>query len=81
MRLAEAGARRVRLCVLVANVAARSTYARAGYAPHEVIYEKQVGEGLGSLYPPPAALKISTDSSVFSRATPRARMSAPASVA
>ncbi len=38
--LAAAGARRIRLCVLAGNEAARSAYARAGYAPHEVIYEK-----------------------------------------
>jgi ribosomal protein S18 acetylase RimI-like enzyme len=45
-RLAQAGARRVRLCVLADNHVARSAYARAGFAPHEVIYEKWVGGDL-----------------------------------
>ena len=43
--LARSGVSRIRLSVLAANAAARAAYERAGFAPHEVVYEKIVRVG------------------------------------
>jgi ribosomal protein S18 acetylase RimI-like enzyme/catechol 2,3-dioxygenase-like lactoylglutathione lyase family enzyme len=40
---ASAGITRVRIASLVANLSAQAAYRRAGYQPHEAIYEKVIG--------------------------------------
>ena len=44
-RLAAHGVTRLRLKFLTANTTARAAYERAGFAPHETLYEKRLGPG------------------------------------
>jgi len=44
-RLAAYGVTRLRLNFLSANTAARATYERAGFAPYETVFEKNLGPG------------------------------------
>ena len=41
--LSRGGVTRIRIGALAANLAARASYERSGYAPYEVVYEKVIG--------------------------------------
>ena len=43
-QLKQTGIRRLRVNALAVNASARRSYEHAGFAPYEVIYEKQVGD-------------------------------------